>query len=65
MQPDRQPESEAEYEATTDEAIKQMVCEYAGHDLVDAGGGLMICINCRAEEWDERGDLLESTYGTG
>lgn len=65
MMTDRQPESEAEYEAVSDESIKQMICEYDGHDLVDAGGGLLICIACRHEEWDEPDDLLDSTYGTG
>jgi hypothetical protein len=33
------------------------MCEYAGHEWGDAGGGLRICLVCEAEEWAEtKGD---------
>lgn len=28
-----------------------VVCEYAGHEWRDAGGGLEICLVCEAERW--------------
>jgi hypothetical protein len=38
------------------EANREAVCEYAGHDWAPAGGGLLICTECLAEQWeDERG----------
>lgn len=29
------------------------ICEYAGHDWIEAGGGLLICGWCDAEQWDD------------
>lgn len=28
-------------------------CEHAGHEWVDAGGGLQMCMVCEAERWSE------------
>lgn len=28
-----------------------VVCDFAGHDYEDAGGGLEICTECQAEQW--------------
>lgn len=30
-----------------------VICEYAGHEWGDAGGGLLICTVCTAEKWDD------------
>jgi hypothetical protein len=32
-------------------ASETTLCEYAGHDWADAGGGLLICVVCRSERW--------------
>jgi hypothetical protein len=32
------------------------VCEYAGHEWADAGGGLLICEVCTAEKWEGERD---------
>ncbi len=32
------------------------ICDFSGHDYVDAGGGLEICITCQTERWAERDD---------
>jgi hypothetical protein len=38
------------------EANAETICEHAGHEWGDAGGGLLICTVCTAEKWeDERG----------
>lgn len=29
------------------------VCESAGHEYAPAGGGLLICMRCEAEDWDD------------
>ena len=34
-------------------AVGAEVCEHAGHEWADAGGGLAICVVCQAEEWRE------------
>lgn len=39
-----------EYEALLTEA-RETVCEFDGHEWGDAGGGLLICVRCEAEEW--------------
>jgi hypothetical protein len=31
-----------------------VVCEFAGHEWEDAGGGLEICVECQVERWAER-----------
>jgi hypothetical protein len=28
-----------------------VVCDFAGHEYADAGGGLEICVECQAERW--------------
>lgn len=28
-------------------------CDYAGHEWIEMGGGLMYCPNCDTEEWDD------------
>ena len=28
-------------------------CEHAGHEWAPAGGGLLICMCCEAEKWEE------------
>jgi hypothetical protein len=33
------------------------VCEEIGHDYEDAGGGMLICTNCLAEEWADLMDI--------
>lgn len=34
---------------------KQQACEGAGHHWAEAGGGLLICLICEAEQWaDEK-----------
>lgn len=48
-------------------------CEYAGHEWVDAGGGLVICAVCQAEDFrdldpagfdiGEAQDMLSDQYG--
>lgn len=32
------------------------ICDFAGHDWSDAGGGLEICTECQAERWAPRED---------
>jgi hypothetical protein len=27
------------------------ICDFAGHDFEDAGGGLEVCTECQAERW--------------
>jgi hypothetical protein len=27
------------------------ICDFAGHDYEDAGGGLEICVECQDERW--------------
>jgi hypothetical protein len=34
-----------------------MTCDHTGHDWADAGGGLLICLACEAEEWDGETDV--------
>jgi hypothetical protein len=34
-------------------AERGLACSYAGHEWADAGGGLLICALCEAEEWDD------------
>lgn len=29
------------------------ICEHAGHEWGDAGGGLLVCVRCDAEKWDD------------
>jgi hypothetical protein len=29
------------------------ICESAGHAFADAGGGLLICMRCEAEDWED------------
>jgi hypothetical protein len=36
---------------TVDGPDPEEVCEYAGHEWGDAGGGLLICAVCQAEKW--------------
>lgn len=36
-----------------DEMNRDLACEYAGHDWAPAGGGLLICTQCRSEKWDD------------
>lgn len=31
----------------------ETVCDFAGHEWAEAGGGLLICTVCRAEKWAE------------
>lgn len=43
----------------TEEATDDPRAEYcfiAGHEWVDAGGGLEICMVCQSERWAEEGD---------
>lgn len=28
-------------------------CEIAGHDWAPAGGGLLVCMRCEAERWED------------
>ena len=28
-------------------------CEHAGHEWAPAGGGLLICLRCEAEKWED------------
>jgi hypothetical protein len=28
-------------------------CGYVGHEWEPAGGGLLICVNCTSEKWDD------------
>jgi hypothetical protein len=37
--------------------IAEAVCEYAGHEWGDAGGGLLICTVCEAEKWADDASL--------
>ena len=39
-----------------DEVAAELVCGYAGHDWLDAGGGLLICGECHAEKWEDERD---------
>jgi hypothetical protein len=32
------------------------VCEHAGHDYAEAGGGLLICTVCTSEKWEDEHD---------
>jgi hypothetical protein len=38
------------------EDLQHLVCDFAGHDWQDAGGGLLICSVCEEEMWDEAPD---------
>lgn len=32
----------------------RVICEeYAGHEWAPAGNGMLICMRCRLEEWDD------------
>lgn len=46
--------SEREVQEAMDEMEqnRDLVCEYAGHEWEDAGGGLLICAECLAEKWE-------------
>jgi hypothetical protein len=33
-------------------ALAEDVCECAGHDWADAGGGMQMCVNCATERDD-------------
>jgi hypothetical protein len=33
---------------------KTRICNFAGHEWSDAGGGFEICTECQAERWAER-----------
>lgn len=37
----------------------EFLCDFAGHEWEDAGGGLEICVECEAERWaaDEEADV--------
>jgi hypothetical protein len=37
------------------EVNRELVCDYVGHEWTPAGGGLLICAECLAEQWDENG----------
>lgn len=41
-------------------AIGSGVCEVDGHLWGDAGGGLLVCLRCEAEQWDD-----DTTTGEG
>lgn len=41
----------ARYEAEQDQA--EQICEFAGHEWGDAGGGLQVCLRCEAESWEQ------------
>lgn len=32
-------------------ALAEDVCDHAGHEFEDAGGGLEMCVECGAERW--------------
>jgi hypothetical protein len=32
---------------------EENVCDCAGHEWASAGGGLLICLLCEAEEWED------------
>jgi hypothetical protein len=34
-----------------DAAARREECDYADHEWADAGGGLLICMNCQEEKW--------------
>jgi hypothetical protein len=38
-------------------------CDYTGHEYEDAGGGLLICMNCFAEKWTEN-SRIPDPYGS-
>lgn len=48
-----------ESEACDCEAGMRELCEHEGHDFADAGGGLLICMRCRAEDWEDSGRLYD------
>lgn len=37
-------------------ADEPTVCDFAGHDFADAGGGMEICTECQAERWTRSED---------
>jgi hypothetical protein len=41
-----------EYDALLREA-RETVCEFDGHEWAEAGGGLLICLRCEDEKWDD------------
>lgn len=38
------------------DARRDLLCEYAGHEWVPAGGGLLICAVCEDEKWATSGE---------
>lgn len=48
---ERNPEFKAKLDEAREHFESEAVCEFAGHDWADAGGGLLICINCQEEKW--------------
>jgi hypothetical protein len=42
---------------------RELSCEHAGHDWAPAGGGLMVCMLCEVERWDDELDPDERTGG--
>ncbi len=40
-----------EYNARVAKENAKTICEHAGHEWVEAGGGYVVCARCDAEKW--------------
>lgn len=36
-----------------EQTVSSEECEFAGHQWAPAGGGLLICVACGSEQWDD------------
>lgn len=34
-------------------AAGREVCDYDGHEMADMGGGVLVCMRCEHEEWED------------